>query len=221
MALESGRVGVRPDQIDRYGRIIRKNNGGGATELNDLEDVVLSSPSNGQILRYNSTTHKWINSNENSSPTMQEIITAVKQNIYSEIPFLAYKWTKIHYVCDGTHAPVITCDDISGITVVNTSDQKCILLPAGYNIIAYMCGFDTLVKASSLKFNNVGFYLATPTGGAGFYMNAADDAQDITIWFAYEMSTKTYVDNSSQNRDIKNTEVHDEEIIEEKVTKKK
>jgi len=33
-------------------------------ELNDLEDVVITSPSNGHILKYNSTSGKW----ENSAP---------------------------------------------------------------------------------------------------------------------------------------------------------
>ena len=38
--------------------------GGGATALTDLVDVDISSPSNGQVLKYNSTTGKWENANE-------------------------------------------------------------------------------------------------------------------------------------------------------------
>ena len=38
--------------------------GGGASSLSALSDVVLSSPSNGQVLKYNSTTNKWENANE-------------------------------------------------------------------------------------------------------------------------------------------------------------
>jgi hypothetical protein len=37
--------------------------GGGATELNDLTDVLITTPTNTQVLRYNSATSKWINSN--------------------------------------------------------------------------------------------------------------------------------------------------------------
>ena len=37
---------------------------GGASALNDLTDVTLASPSNGQVLKYNSTTGKWENADE-------------------------------------------------------------------------------------------------------------------------------------------------------------
>ena len=37
---------------------------GGASALNDLSDVTLASPSNGQVLKYNSTTGKWENADE-------------------------------------------------------------------------------------------------------------------------------------------------------------
>lgn len=37
---------------------------GGSSALNDLSDVTLASPSNGQVLKYNATTGKWENANE-------------------------------------------------------------------------------------------------------------------------------------------------------------
>ena len=40
--------------------------GGGATALNGLTDVTISSPSNGQVLKYNSTSSKWENAAENN-----------------------------------------------------------------------------------------------------------------------------------------------------------
>jgi len=38
--------------------------GGGASSLTDLDDTNISSPSNGQVLKYNSTNSKWENANE-------------------------------------------------------------------------------------------------------------------------------------------------------------
>lgn len=38
--------------------------GGGASALTDLSDVNVSSPSNGQVLKYNNSTSKWENANE-------------------------------------------------------------------------------------------------------------------------------------------------------------
>ena len=37
---------------------------GGASDISDLGDVEITSPSNGQVLKYNSTTEKWENSDE-------------------------------------------------------------------------------------------------------------------------------------------------------------
>lgn len=37
--------------------------GGGASDLDDLGDVNISSPSNGQVLTYNSASSKWVNAN--------------------------------------------------------------------------------------------------------------------------------------------------------------
>lgn len=37
---------------------------GGASDISDLDDVAITSPSNGQVLKYNSSTHKWQNADE-------------------------------------------------------------------------------------------------------------------------------------------------------------
>ena len=52
---------------DQYLSALGKNNsggGGGATALTDLVDVAISSPTNGQVLKYNSSTGKWYNGND-------------------------------------------------------------------------------------------------------------------------------------------------------------
>ena len=38
--------------------------GGGATSLDDLVNVEIASPTDGQVLKYNAQTHKWINGND-------------------------------------------------------------------------------------------------------------------------------------------------------------
>ncbi len=46
--------------------IAQLTGGGGASALNDLSDVNITSPTNEQILSYNSTSSKW----ENESPVL-------------------------------------------------------------------------------------------------------------------------------------------------------
>lgn len=51
--------------IDGYGgSLYAPNGGGGASALDDLTDVDLTTPSNGQVLKYDSANSKWINANE-------------------------------------------------------------------------------------------------------------------------------------------------------------
>ena len=44
--------------------------GGGASAINDLTDVDITSPANGQVLKYNSTLQKWENANESGGTTV-------------------------------------------------------------------------------------------------------------------------------------------------------
>lgn len=42
--------------------------GGGSSTLADLEDVNISSPSDGQALRYDNATSKWVNADTDIEP---------------------------------------------------------------------------------------------------------------------------------------------------------
>ena len=42
--------------------------GGGASALTELSDVNISSPTNGQVLKYNNTTQKWVNGTDSGLP---------------------------------------------------------------------------------------------------------------------------------------------------------
>lgn len=47
--------------------------GGGASALTDLTDVNVSSPSDGQVLKYDSTTQKWKNENESGGGSVEDV----------------------------------------------------------------------------------------------------------------------------------------------------
>lgn len=50
--------------IDENGVLSATGGGGGASSISELSDVAISSLSNGQVLKYNTTTQKWENANE-------------------------------------------------------------------------------------------------------------------------------------------------------------
>lgn len=49
-------------------RTSKGGGGGGASALTDLDDVNISSPSDGQVLRYDATSDKWVNADTDISP---------------------------------------------------------------------------------------------------------------------------------------------------------
>ena len=53
--------------VTQDGTLSANGGGGGASELNDLDDVAVSNPSSGQVLKYNATTSKFENSAEGGS----------------------------------------------------------------------------------------------------------------------------------------------------------
>lgn len=58
--------------------------GGSASALTDLDDVNVSSPSDGQVLKYDDTENKWVNANESggsSSITEETLYTATSNNL--------------------------------------------------------------------------------------------------------------------------------------------
>ena len=63
--------------------IIDANLGGGASSLAGLSDVDLSSPTNGQVLGYNSTSQKWENVNGGCGSGGHTIIDPLGQNMPS------------------------------------------------------------------------------------------------------------------------------------------
>ena len=90
---------VAPPSTTGSGRYLKEDGtwdtpsggGGGASALNDLSDVSLSSPSGGQVLAYNSTTNKWENYTPSggttvvANPSGQAITDLIKLQVGNDI----------------------------------------------------------------------------------------------------------------------------------------
>lgn len=66
--------------IDQDGTL-NASGGGGVSDLDDLDDVNISSPSNGQVLKYNTSTQKWENQAESGGYTLPTASDSVKGGV--------------------------------------------------------------------------------------------------------------------------------------------
>lgn len=138
--------------------------GGGASSLNDLSDVEVEEPSNGQVLKYNSETEKFENANESGGGGASELndLDDVAVSSPSSGDILKYNSStqKFENAASGGEdvvrgyayaVPVTSMEDF--IARVNNR--------SGYNDITYTNGIfnDKSVKAACLFQTSVSFYL--------------------------------------------------------------
>lgn len=77
MALKSGRVGIHPSLVDPITGMLLIDV---PSDLSDLDDVGISEPSNGQVLKYNGTSGKWENGTD--GPQIDDT-TPASNKVYS------------------------------------------------------------------------------------------------------------------------------------------
>lgn len=72
--------------------------GSGASAITDLTDVDISSPSNGEVLKYNSSTQKWENEEESSGASAVSDLTDVNLSNLADGQILKYDATNQEWV---------------------------------------------------------------------------------------------------------------------------
>lgn len=109
--------------VDAINEITDKS---GATELNGLSDVDISSPTNGQVLSFNSTTNKWENkAGGGSSATFlsQTLTTGSTSVTFTGIPTTGNNVVDIYTSKKGLDYTSIN-DSTAGTLVVNYEAQS-------------------------------------------------------------------------------------------------
>ena len=101
--------------------VSQSGGGGGSSTLAGLSDVVLSSPSDSQILQYDNTSSKWINANPPASSSSIETLTDVNLDDLSDGQMLQYddsssKWVNVDPPSGGGD---VTDVEVNGDSVVN------------------------------------------------------------------------------------------------------
>ena len=94
--------------------------GGGASALADLTDVDISSPSNGQILKYDETNSKWVNV-ANSNPNLSDLSDVYIDDTY--FPLGNAKVLRWHEFRQ-QWVPEDINNNLSGLDDVSASNQQ-------------------------------------------------------------------------------------------------
>lgn len=96
--------------------------GGGATALSELVDVLLTNPTNGQMLTYNSTSGKWENKSADSTPTQGSDTPISSGAVYDALQGIDASLVFNATVSSGT-AAVTTSPYTASIWRVDLSDK--------------------------------------------------------------------------------------------------
>lgn len=116
-------------------QILEAGGGGGSSTLSGLSDVGISSATNGQVLKYNSTTEKWENANESggssySETTLYNTFTAFSANADITLSDDADKYDEIQiYFCynetgDGNYYTHRRVERVSKSTVLWSISER-------------------------------------------------------------------------------------------------
>lgn len=127
MAIRSGRVGVRPDQVDAYGRI--KNNGGGGGTID--VDGALSTTSTNPV--QNRVITNALNEKVNANALAQVATTGDYGDLLNkpDIPTKTSDLTNDSGFL--TSAPVLSVNNKTGAVVLTASDVGA--MPSGGNVV--------------------------------------------------------------------------------------
>lgn len=136
--------------------------GGGSSTLSGLSDVSVSSPTNGQVLKYNSTTSKWENANESGGTQ----ITVVERTDSTS----AYAWL---YPKDA-NGNDLSSDDVTILSLVGIADMSG--SPPYYNGLNLQIDSDNDLYCAKLYNSQTGGY-------------ATDGVYSVTYRVAYISNT--------------------------------
>ena len=189
---------------------------GYAKALNDLSDVVLTTPTNGQILVYNSTNGKWVNSDAPDDPIVFDATNSSGTAAVTSSPYKAAIWRvdlsdkistlktgttillKIPVAGNGSYGTLLRIDGTSSST-----DSNANLYPVCANVTTmvgtrYAVGciialtFDASQTGQKFYYNSSSAYTSA-AGGTGWtkpgcWKIADYDANTI----AYQLRTNSY-----------------------------
>lgn len=177
------------NEVWAYKSALAGGGGGGATELSDLDDVDLDGVTNGQILKWNSTTEKWENADESGGggSADYQIVDVASATLWADISALDY--TKPVFIKRGNY-----CVPVSGVRI--TANTR------------YVFYFVDMTNRHSLTVNNtdpVSFSVSTESLSGlfhyyrGNFMNASatiatgEYSEDVTVQSGFG-SVATIVD---------------------------
>lgn len=174
------------------------------SNLSDLGDVTIASPEDGQLLKYNATTHKWVNATGGDGGDVTKAYVD-EQNAIQDAE-IALKMGQPLYLIVSESGENPEIQDFSGKTYVFSElreiiDTKCevILLFRGYHNM-YLCRSSNITTPNTLAWRTYvpAFTVAAYPAIVTITLNSDNQSSLTTLEFDV---TKAYVDEQNQLQD--------------------
>lgn len=126
--------------VGAINEVVAGGGGGGSSTLAGLTDTSISSPANGQVLKYNSTSSKWENANESGGGSSENYLVFVYTNSQG---LLNHDLISSHYIYQGIV-------DQDGNTVA-VEDVEGLIFTSGYSVYLDLTSTYSYTEHNRLK----------------------------------------------------------------------
>ena len=184
---------------ERYISALGQNSSGssGASSLSELLDVTISSPSNGQVLKYNSSTGKWYNG------TDEGVTTLSWGNITNKPTTIAGYGITDAYISSGTiylgSSSITPVTSLSGYATQSWVQNQGYVTSSGVTSITLKAGTGISLDTDNTAITSTGTRTITNAGvravsinGNSLRVNTNGTNADLTIPFATSSTSASY-----------------------------
>lgn len=105
-----------------------------STTLDGLDDVTITTPSNGQVLKYDSANDIWVNANETSGSIAIDDLTDVTITSIADGQILVYDSNSSKWINDSLPTPSLDVDDLGDVTLTSLANGQILKYDSANNV---------------------------------------------------------------------------------------
>lgn len=125
--------------------------GGGSTSLAALTDTDITTPSNGQVLTYDGTAEKWVNSSSSGGDANVYSTTETKIGTYNGHDLYRKLYTNITCPNDTTESVASGLENVDVVRIYGKAKSQNTVLPLPYTVSSNIASSIQLVYDDAIK----------------------------------------------------------------------